>query len=320
MKFRELKRSLANGVEKIYLVSGEDAFFVSYSLKLICDKCLSEPDLNLTVFDGQEVKGNPDKLVSALVSYPFMSEKRVVVVKEYYPLAADIKALASYFADPCETTVLVVCDSLPAENLAKQKNVTFVDCAKGDTVLLTSWISNKVRGSGGTISSVAAEKLIDFCDRDMTRINGETEKLIAYASGGQIVEADVDVLCVKDTDYKLYEVVDFIASRRYEKAYESFTEMLESAGDGQKLFVSLYYHFRKLLFAALSAESDATLAGYLGIKEYAVKKAREQARRFTPKRLKAAMDKLAEEDSLFKQGKLEAQTAMWNGILNVLVG
>lgn len=320
MKFRELKRSLSNGVEKIYLVSGEDAYFVSYSVKLICDRCLSEPDLNLTVFDGQEVKGNPDKLTSALVSYPFMSEKRVVVVKEYYPLAADIKALASYFADPCETTVLIICDSQPSENLAKQKNVTFVDCAKGDALLLTGWISNRVRGAGGSISSVAAEKLIDFCDRDMTRINGETEKLIAYAAGGQVNEADVDALCVKDTDYKLYEVVDFIASRRYEKAYESFTEMLESAGDGQKLFVSLYYHFRKLLFAALSSESDAVLAGYLGIKEYAVKKAREQARRFTPKRLKAAMDKLAEEDSLFKQGKLEAQTAMWNGILNVLVG
>ena len=93
MKFKELKRSLFSSVERIYLVSGEDAFFVSYALKLICDKCLSEPDLNLTVFDGQEVKGNPDKLISALVSYPFMSEKRVVAVKEYYPLAADIKAL-----------------------------------------------------------------------------------------------------------------------------------------------------------------------------------------------------------------------------------
>ncbi len=320
MKFKELKRSLSLNVERIYLVSGEDAFFISYALKLICDKCLSEPDLNLTTFGGQEVKGNPDKLISALVSYPFMSEKRVVAVKEYYPLAADIKALSGYFNDPCETTVFVICNSNPSESLAKQKNVTFVDCAKGDNLLISGWINNKVRSEGCTISSLATAKLIDFCDGDMTRINGETEKLIAYSGEGEISEEVVDALCVKETEYKLYEVVDFIASRRYDKAYETFIEMLDSSGDGQKLFVSLYYHFRKLLFASVSGESDGVLAAHLGIKEYAVKKAREQARRFSVKRLKAVVDKLSEEDSLFKQGKIEAQSAMWNGILNILVG
>ncbi len=319
MKFRELKRSLASGVEKIYLVVGEDAFFISHSVKLICDKCLSQPELNLTNFDGQDVKGNPDKLISALVSYPFMSEKRVVVVKEYYPLAADLKALSDYFSNPCETTVLIICDSMPADNLAKQKNVTVVDCDRGDKLLLTAWITNKVRSENCTITSLAIEKLIDYCDGDMTRINGETEKLTSYRLGGEITDSDVDELCVKETDYKLYEVVDFIASKRYDKAYETFTEMAESAGDGQKLFVSLYYHFRKLLFVSLSRESDAALAGYLGIKEYAVKKSREQARRFSPKRLKFVMDKLSEEDSLFKQGKIEANSAIWNGILNVLI-
>ena len=86
MKFKELKRSLIDGVERIYLVTGDDAFFVAHSVKLICDKCLSQPELNLTNFDGQDVKGNPDKLISALVSYPFMSEKRVVIVKDITPL------------------------------------------------------------------------------------------------------------------------------------------------------------------------------------------------------------------------------------------
>ena len=321
MKFKELKKSLINGAEKIYLVNGEDAFFITYSVKLICDKYLSQPDLNLTVFEGTEVKGNPDKLLSALVSYPFMSEKRIVVVKEYYPLAQDIKALTGYFSDPCETTILIICNQSPSENIAKQKNVTTVDCSKGDLLLLSGWISSKAKSAGLTVSNLAVNKIIDYCCYDMTRINGETEKLISYALGkSQITEADVDALCVKETDYKLYEVVDFIASRRYDRAYESFTEMLDSAGDGQKLFVSLYYHFRKLFYVSVSNESDKALSEYLGIKEFAVKKAREQARRFSPKRLKAVTDKLEKEDADFKQGKLEAQSAIWNGILNILVG
>ena len=250
-----------------------------------------------------------------------MSEKRAVVVKEYYPNAQDLKALSGYFENPNETTMLIFCNSAPSENIAKQKNVTTVDCSKGDLLLLSGWISSKAKSAGLTVSNLAVNKIIDYCCYDMTRINGETEKLISYALGkSQITEADVDALCVKETDYKLYEVVDFIASRRYDRAYESFTEMLDSAGDGQKLFVSLYYHFRKLFYVSVSNESDKALSEYLGIKEFAVKKAREQARRFSPKRLKAVTDKLEKEDADFKQGRLEAQSAIWNGILNILVG
>ena len=321
MKFKELKRSLAERVEPIYLVTGEDAFFLSHSVKLIIGDRVANPALNLSNFDGSEIKGNADKLLAALVSYPFMSEKRAVVVKEYYPNAQDLKALSGYFENPNETTMLIFCNSAPSENIAKQKNVTTVDCSKGDLLLLSGWISNKAKSAGLTVSNLAVNKIIDYCCYDMTRINGETEKLISYALGkSQITEADVDALCVKETDYKLYEVVDFIASRRYDRAYESFTEMLDSAGDGQKLFVSLYYHFRKLFYVSVSNESDKALSEYLGIKEFAVKKAREQARRFSPKRLKAVTDKLEKEDADFKQGKLEAQSAIWNGILNILVG
>lgn len=321
MKFKELKRSLAERVEPIYLVTGEDAFFLSHSVKLIIGDRVTNPALNLSNFDGSEIKGNIDKLLAALVSYPFMSDKRVVVVKEYYPNAQDLKALSGYFENPCETTILIFCNSASSDNIAKQKNVTTVDCSKGDLLLLSGWISNRAKSVGLTVSNLAVNKIIDYCCYDMTRINGETEKLISYALGKkQITEEDVDAVCVKETDYKLYEVVDFIASRRYDRAYESFTEMLDSAGDGQKLFVSLYYHFRKLFYVSVSNDSDKTLSEYLGIKEYAVKKAREQARRFSPKRLKAVTDKLAEEDADFKQGKLEAQSAIWNGILNILVG
>ena len=321
MKFKELKRSLAERVEPIYLVTGEDAFFLSHSVKLIIGDRVANPALNLSNFDGSEIKGNADKLLAALVSYPFMSEKRAVVVKEYYPNAQDLKALSGYFENPNETTMLIFCNSSPSENIAKQKNVTTVDCSKGDLLLLSGWISSKAKSAGLTVSNLAVNKIIDYCCYDMTRINGETEKLISYALGkSQITEADVDALCVKETDYKLYEVVDFIASRRYDRAYESFTEMLDSAGDGQKLFVSLYYHFRKLFYVSVSNESDKALSEYLGIKEFAVKKAREQARRFSPKRLKAVTDKLEKEDADFKQGKLEAQSVIWNGILNILVG
>ncbi|MBR1675832.1 MAG: DNA polymerase III subunit delta [Clostridia bacterium] len=320
MKFKELKKSLTENVGQIYLVSGDDAFFVERSVKLICNACLKEPDLNLSSFEGAELKGNTEKLISALVSYPFLSEKRVVIAREYYPNAADLEKLKGYFASPVETTVFIIANGGASANLAKQKNVIFVDCAKGDESLLSAWIGNEVKKAGIKITVEAVNAIIDFCRSDMTKINGETEKLIAYSyDKGIITEEDVNVLCVKEPDYQMYEITEFIALKNYEKAYSSVMDMIDGAGDGQKVFVSLYNHFRRLLYSSVSSGSDAEVAALLGVKEYSVKMSRRQAAKFSVKRLKYVVDKLSFYDGSFKSGDVEQQDAVWNSILNVLI-
>ncbi|MBR1868367.1 MAG: DNA polymerase III subunit delta [Clostridia bacterium] len=323
MLFKELKKSLNVDVRPIYLLTGEDAFFLERSQKLICDACLKQPDINLSRFDGAELKGNVDKLIYALSSYPFLSDKRVVVVKEYYPLAADLNKLKKYFSEPIETTVLIVVDSSPCDALEKQKNVCVVDCSKGDFSLLSSWVINEVKKNGLTITQGAVNRLIDYCSYDMTRINGETEKLISYCDeGGIISENDVSAICHKETDYELYEVVDYIAGKKYDKAYDALMGMVGSAGDGLRVFTSLYNYFRRLLYVSVTTTSMSVseIAKNLKVKEYAVKKAKIQAASFSPKRIKEITDKLASLDVMFKSGRLEQQDAVWNAIMSVLAG
>ena len=320
MKFKELKKSLTEGVKPVYLMTGEDFFFLERSVSLVCDACLSQPEFNLTKFEGKDLKGDTDKLISALLSYPFLSDKRVVTVRDYYPTAQEIRKLVSYFKNPCETTVLIVVDAEKCDALAGQKNVTVVDCSKGDFSLLAGWIRACAKKENVDFGDKAVAALVDYCQSDMTRISLETEKLLAYAGkGGVVTEEDVSALCAKETEYGIYEAVDHIAFRRYEKAYEAFTEML-SEGDGQKLYASLYYYFRRMLYVSVSKGTNAEIASYLKVKEFAVKKSKEQAARFSPKRLKNVVDKLAGYDSLFKSGEIAADSAVWNGIFEILIG
>jgi DNA polymerase-3 subunit delta len=300
---------------------GDDAFLLDRASRLIVDACNVDESLNLTKYEGMEVKGDSEKLISALTSYPFMGDKRVVLVKEYYPLSADVKALKSYFDNPCETTVFIIVNLSASDNIQKLQNVTVVDCAKGDNDLASIWIKSEVKNAGITISQRAIDKIIDYCYADMTKINGEVQKLIAFAlNKGQIEECDVENLCVKEMDYQMYEVVEFIANKKYEQAYSCLLEMMTASGDGQKLFVSLYYYFRRLLHSAISTLSDAEVAKHLKIKEYAVKMSRRQAKSFSVKRLKEIVDSLTLYDESFKQGKIEPSSAVWNGILGVLIG
>ena len=321
MKFKDLKKSFASGMMPIYLVCGDDAFLVERATRLIIDACNIDEGLNLSNFEGGELKSNSEKLLSALTSYPFMGEKRVVLAKEYYPLVADLKALKSYFEKPCETTVFIIANTAKSDGLLKMANVTEVDCFKGDEAVASIWIKSQASKGGVRITQGAIDKIIDYSGADMTKINGEVEKLVAYAlKSGEITEKDVDALCVKETEYQLYEVVEFISAKKYENAYTCLMEMMSSSGDGQKLFVSLYYHYRRMLYSALSQEPDAEVAKHLKIKEYAVKMARRQAKAYSLKRLKEIVDSLALYDERFKQGYVEQSSAVWNSVFNVLIG
>ena len=91
MRIEELKGSLSENLFPIYLVEGEDAYFRELAIKTLQNKFLSNPDLNLNTFEGSEVKADPSAMIEALLQYPFMSEKRVIIVREYLPSATDLK-------------------------------------------------------------------------------------------------------------------------------------------------------------------------------------------------------------------------------------
>lgn len=320
MKFKDLKKSLNQQIKPIYLICGDDAFLLERSIRLIIDACQIDESLNLSNFEGQGVKGNIDALISALTSYPFMGDKRVVLIKEFYPLTADIKSLKSYFENPCETTVFIIANLSKSDSVLKLENVTEVDCFKGDQAVAEMWIKSVCSKCGVAISQGAIAKLIDYCNADMTKINGEIEKLTAYAYQSKKIDEDaVEILCVKELEYQTYEVVEFISAKKYESAYKSLTDITSTTGDGQKLFVSLYYHFRRMLYSALSPLSDGEVAKELKIKEFAVKMARRQAKAYPIKRLKQIVDSLAKYDEEFKQGIIEQNSAVWNAIFNVLI-
>lgn len=318
MKFVELKNSLVEGVQPIYLVEGEDAFLRETALRLIKQKALSSPDINLTNLLGQDIEKDFELFLTATESYPFMSDKRYVVVRDFYPTATTLKnkVLKRIFENPCETTVVVIVNDKKCEPLKKLSNVTFVDCQKADVKVITSFIINKTKSKGVIISQTAIDKLIDFCSLDLTRINGELDKLLAFAINDlQITPELVEEMVSKDSEFEIYELTEAIAKLNREKAFEILSELTRKNQDKQRLFISVYYHFRRLLHARISKCTLAELAENLQVKEFVAKKAREQAQRFSAKRLKAICDKLSYYDVAFKSGELSVDTALTNSVL-----
>jgi len=74
------------GAQPIYLFEGEDAYFREKGGQLLKARFVQETTLDFASFEGASLKGDGIKsLVDAWNSFPFMSERRLVRVTEFYP-------------------------------------------------------------------------------------------------------------------------------------------------------------------------------------------------------------------------------------------
>ncbi|MBQ6980515.1 MAG: DNA polymerase III subunit delta [Clostridia bacterium] len=318
MVFTELKKSLNSGERfSVYLIEGTDAYFRSLAVETLKNALVSEPSLNVSTFDGENL--NQGDALTSLSAFPILSERRMTIIKEYYPKADALKSgIGEFIVSPNEQSVLVIVNEGNSEPLKKFKSVCVVSCGAADSALIVRWIKATATASDVKISDALAETVAEYCRYDMTRIKGETEKLIAYVGGGEITEEAVNLLVSRDAEYKIYEMTDFIAKRKFDLAVKVVFDMLDKGETPARIISAVYNYFRRLLFVAISDKPNAETAALLGIKEYAVKKTKEQAAAFKIRALKNAVDRLGDSDYFVKSGKADADELMWINLFKIM--
>lgn len=281
MKFTELKNSIANGAEKIYLLEGDDAYFRRKGEEMIKEAFLQFPELNFTAFEGEALKGSGiTALVSAVKNYPFMSEKRIIKVTEFYPSDSEFENyLKPLLEDFPQTTILIIINAGAKKgvDLKRKHAVTYVDCNRSDPETVARWAYITLKRAGVAASTSVCESIAAYCLADMSRVSVEVEKLIAFKSGGTLTQEDVDSLVYKDADYKLYELTNSVARKDFNKFCLISDELTGKNGDEVYILNGLFNYFKNLLTVLTSRDSDQSLAATLKMKEYGVKKSREQA-------------------------------------------
>ncbi len=318
MKYTEFKNELENGKTfSIYLFEGEDAFFRERGFELLKNKFVSETELNLTTLASD---CSYEEFLSSVGSYPFMSERRMTVLKEFYPKQDFVKNIKEYLSNPFDFSLLVILNEKPCESLKKFDAVCTVDCGRADSALLVRWIKGECLNSGVQIQAETAKILADYCLSDMTRIETETKKLCAYVGDGGVINIqDVDQMVARDSEYKIYEMTDYISKRKFDMALTVIKEMMSKGETPQRILTAVYNYFRRLLHASISDFDLIELSNAFGIKEYACKKLKEQSSKFKKRSLKSAVDALTDADYKVKSGQADADEKMWLTLFKIMI-
>ena len=300
MKYVDFKKFTdEQGAQAIYLFEGEDAYFREKGELMLKTRYVQEPTLDFASFDGATLKGDGLKeLTAAWNSFPFISEKRMVRVNEFYPTEKEYETyLKSFFENPPMGGTLVIVNSAKSKAghaaLAKKPNVTYVDCGKADEETVEKWIRVTCKRAGVFIDGATCAKLSAYCVQDMSRIAGEVEKLLCYcqAKGSDcLTDEIVDLLVYPDAEYKIYELANTIPRKNLSAYTKIANELMTKGFNELSLLSSLASYFRNLYEVSIIKGGDKEVALTLGIKEYAAKKKREEAAKFGDKLLQMYND------------------------------
>jgi DNA polymerase III delta subunit len=318
LKYTEFKNAVGEGkVFPVYLFEGEDAFFRERGFSLLLNKFVSEPELNLVTLPSD---CGVDQLITSLNGYPFMSNKRMTVIREFYPKQDFISGgLKDYLTNPSEFSILVILNEKSSETLKKFDTVSVVDCGKADASLLIKWIKAECDKYLVRIDGETAKLIVEYCLSDMNRIQTETEKLCFFVgSTNEITKTEVEEMVSKSSDFKIYEMTDYIAKKQFDLAILVIKEMLSKGESAQMVITSVYNYFRRLLHASISNKDATELAKCFNIKEYPAKKLLEQAGKFKKRALKSAVDTLTDADFRIKSGRNDADEMMWFTIFKIM--
>ena len=318
MKFVELKKSLEN-LKPVYLISGNDRFLCYNALEQISNAC----NLSMSEMNRVELFScSADDIVTSANIYPFIDQKRLVVVRDFGPKAnasKELQTISAYLDNPMPTTVLVFLN-LDDDSFFKtiKSKLTYVDCNKLDQNAVANYIG-KIFAKNNIICDANAVNLMAlYCNYNMQRITGEIEKLICYfgEKGGKLDTQTVEDMVVQEKEYQIYSLAEYIARNDKQRAVDLVDSMIAKSGFG--MLGHLYNNYRRALYIAVSKKTDDVLAKELGIKEFAVKMMRNQIAVFSPRKLKQIVDKLAILDADIKQGYIKEEVGIKKVVLEII--
>jgi DNA polymerase-3 subunit delta len=316
-----IKNIREKNFEKIYFLHGEEAYFIDEIEAALCDHVLEEHerDFNQTIVYGKDAELL--SLISELKGFPMMAERRLIILRE----AQDFKQLDeldSYFQQPSESTVFVVCHKYKTFDARKKslksaaKNGVIYRSDKVRDYQLPDWIQTYVKSTGYTISGKASMLLAEFLGNDLSRIVNELKKLqIILEKGTAINEVHIEENIGISKDYNVFELTNALGAHDIPKAFKIVNYFDQNPKSTDIVVViSMVFRFYTQLMRIhfLPNKSKEAVAGALRVPPFAATELINAAKVYNPKKIAANIAILHEYDlkskgvgnSSYSQGEL----------------
>lgn len=326
----------------LHVLVGEDDYSLRQTLEEI-KKGIGDPTslmTNTNLLEGPAL--TPEQLRSACQTMPFLAEKRLVIVsgllERFEPKARTARKKAPRQATPAEEyqPFVAAIRDLPAftELVILGPGVKPGAAPKSGNPLLGAlaalvkiryfprlgynelgpWIERYAAAAGASVSPAAVKLMARFVGNDLRVMASEIDKLALYAGGRRIEEADVRAVVSYAREANVFAMVDAILESRTGAAQQMLQQLLREGETPSQLLFRLVNQVRTIFQIREMRERGVArgeVQARLGLaSDYVLRKAWDQADKYSPRRIREVYHRLLEADIAIKTGKYDGELAI----------
>jgi DNA polymerase-3 subunit delta len=297
----------------VYLIVGEQDLMLSQAVESLKSSVaeVADLDFNFETFEGESV--SVDDVVAACNTLPFVSERRLVIVRGVDKMSKEAaETLVRYAENPSPTTILALVGKKLAKNTRLYKAVDklggVIERKNPELREFPRLVQDMFTRAGKRISLQGAEYLVSAVGRDLQRLSVEVGKTVSYVGDRvEISLSDAEEVASTTVKTSVFELGTALGNRDCAAALRLLNRLL---GDGESVF-GLHALALRQLRDLLSAralidrgeDSQDDLARALGRPAWQMRNLAGQARRFSAGELVALLQAAAASEAEMKTSR-----------------
>jgi len=307
----------------LYFFYGEDTYSIAKKVQFWVENFKAKYDeSNIEIVEGKHI--DLKEFATNLTSMPFLSDKRLVIVKNFLDEAS---------ADTQKEMVEILNTELPdfcilvfTENKMPDKRTSLFKalCKLGTTeefkamspYELTRWITEETKKRGGKIASTEADFLGQHVGPNLWQLSNEIDKLVSASSANStdsqpspITKALILDLVTPSLSSSIFKLTDALAVKDRTTSLKIFSILVASGEEALMIFYMIVRHFRILIQTKYLVDTGTTdqtsIARELKCHPFVAMNSAKQCRNFDMPTLKKIYAELLELDKSFKSGRVK---------------
>lgn len=328
-------------VPNCIILYGTEEYYIDSAVKNCKKKYVDEDYESMNYTEFEKIESSFNDFYEFTTTFPFMSEKKVCVVKEAAFLTSsgslnkneEDKLLNIIDVNDSCIMIFLIKGGKPDSRKKtvkklKDKNAV-IELNKLTEMELSKYIVSKFKNHNLNISLHDADYIANnsgYLEYESTvslyHVNNEVEKIAAYkVNSNNISFEDIDTLLIKSVESNIFKLVDYICEGNKKKAFEILDEMLLNNTPEQFMIHMISRQYRMLYQYVILNKKGYTfneIMNKMKLKNFVATKLSKQARSLNPEKIQFYMERILDIDKKIKTGEIDNRIGLeliTNGII-----
>jgi DNA polymerase-3 subunit delta len=305
--------------DNLFVIYGEERFFHDTLLYKIENRHFenkADRDLNYHVFYGSE--SSISDVLSACLSFPMFTDRKLVVVKEFDSLQiSDKESFLKYISNPQSTTTLVLIaekfgvNKFQKDIISKAVSIRCKNLNPGD---IYQWSFERFKNAKINASKDSIAFLIENIGSNLLRLNLEIDKIKNYLGPEESLTLDkVSKITGFTRDVNIFNFQKSLAAKNLKACLQIGYHLLEQGESMAAILPMIFIFFRRMWVVKQLLEKNHTeksILGLLGGSGYAYRDIFATHVNFNYQQLEIIFEKILEAEIQLKTSQKSVESIL----------